>query len=124
MYSRVKLFGRPIHPMLVGFPLALYWAALLSFIFYAKTADFFWVRCGVAANLAALVMGALAGLSGFLDWILGVPSDTSARDTATWHFWLNLAAYLVFAFNGWIGSQLWGSAFAVDPTFPIILAAI
>ena len=39
MYSKAKLAGHPIHPMLVAFPIAFYTATVVTLIIYAATRD-------------------------------------------------------------------------------------
>jgi uncharacterized membrane protein len=34
MYSRLKIFGHPIHPMLVAYPIALYTSTLVAYLIY------------------------------------------------------------------------------------------
>jgi hypothetical protein len=47
MYSKVKLFGHPIHPMLVAYPIAFCTATLVAFIilpYRSRTLSFFLAR--------------------------------------------------------------------------------
>lgn len=99
MKSKIKIAGHPIHPMLVGFPVALYVAAMVCFIAYALGAESFWFRVGVYANLAGVVTAAVAAIPGFLDWLLAIPAGTPAKSTGVAHMGFNVAALLVFALN-------------------------
>ena len=65
MYSKIKLFGHPIHPMLVGFPVTLYTATLVSYLIYGASGDAFWFRVGLAANFAGVAMALLTAIPGF-----------------------------------------------------------
>jgi len=78
MCSKVKVFGHPIHPMLVAYPIALYTSTLVAYIIYAANKDPFFFKAAVAANLAGIVMAALTALPGFIDWAVGIPSSTLA----------------------------------------------
>ena len=40
MYSKIKIFGHPIHPMLVAYPIAFYTSTLVGFIIYGATSNF------------------------------------------------------------------------------------
>src|SRR5215472_1828261 len=66
MYSRLKILGHPIHPMLVAYPIALYSSTLVAYLIYIVGHDTFWFRVAVVVNIAAIVMAAVAALPGFL----------------------------------------------------------
>ena len=86
MYSKVKIAGHPLHPMLVGFPVTLYAVTLGCFTAYALGADVFWFRVGAYANLAGVILAAVAAIPGFIDWALGVPRAVPRRPPA-WRTW-------------------------------------
>ena len=50
LYSQLTLFGHPIHPMLIAYPIALYTATLVAFIIAAARGDTFWFRVAVVAS--------------------------------------------------------------------------
>ncbi|MCA1830679.1 MAG: hypothetical protein LC663_04100, partial [Actinobacteria bacterium] len=81
MYAKLKIFGHPIHPMLVAYPVAFYTATLVGFIIYGARSDVFWLRLTIALNVAGVGMAVLAALPGFLDWLLGIPKRTEASRT-------------------------------------------
>jgi uncharacterized membrane protein len=124
MYSKVKLFGHPIHAMLVGFPVTLYTATLLSYIAYQASGDIFWFRVGIAANVAGVVMALLTAIPGFLDWLLGIPGDAAAKGTGLRHMLLNVTALVVFAINAGLHLGYWNSLARPDATLAIILGVI
>lgn len=99
MYAKVKIAGHPLHPMLVGFPVALYTVAFACFLAYALGASPFWFRVAVYANLAGVIMAAVAAVPGLVDWMFGIPSGTPAKATGLMHMAANVAALLVFALN-------------------------
>src|SRR5205823_14339700 len=92
MYSRIKLFGHPIHAMLVGFPVTLYTAALVTYVIAQASGDAFWFRMGIAANVAGVVMALVTAIPGFLDWLLGIPTASPAKGTGLAHMLLNVSA--------------------------------
>ncbi|MBO9684511.1 MAG: DUF2231 domain-containing protein [Flavisolibacter sp.] len=98
MYSKVKIFGHPVHPMLVAFPITLYTAAMVCYIVYNNNADMFWFKAGLAANIAGVCMAVLAALPGFIDW-LNIPSDTKPKRTGVTHLVFNVLALALFAIN-------------------------
>lgn len=110
MYSKVKIMGHPVHPMLVTFPIAFYTSTLLAFLVYAFSGDSFWFRVGIAANVAGVVMAAVAGTFGFLDWRLGIPSGSEAKRTGVKHMILNGAASILFLVTLALNIGEWSSA--------------
>src|SRR5215216_2158477 len=115
MYSHIKLFGHPIHPMLVGFPVTLYTATLVAYLIYASSQDPFWFRVGLAANIAGVGMALITAIPGFLDWLTSIPSDHPAKSTGLTHMLLNVSALIVFAINAWLHWGYWNTA-APSPT--------
>lgn len=145
MESKTKLFGHPVHPMLVVFPLGLLATAVIFDIIYMTggnpaftTASFYMIAAGVIGGL-------LAALFGFIDW-LALPSNSRAKTIGGWHgignvvivalfgiSWLlrrdnpnfipdGLASILSFAgvamalVTGWLGGELiYRLGVAVDP---------
>jgi len=112
MYSKVKVAGHPLHPMLVGFPVAMYVAALVCFAAAQYGADLIWFRIGVYANVAGVCTALVAAIPGFIDWAFGVPAGTPAKSTGMLHMLANVAALLVFAVNAYL---IWGERFATNP---------
>lgn len=99
MYSKLKLFGHPIHPMLVSFPIAMYTATLVAYVIYAIVGDIFWFHLAFVANVAGVLMALLTAIPGFLDWLIGIPGGIPAKSVGLRHMLLNVVALLVFAIN-------------------------
>ncbi len=99
MYSKVKIAGHPLHPMLVGFPVALCVVTLACFLAHALGAGPFWFRAGVYANLWAVILAAVAALPGFVDWAFGIPNGTPAKATGLTHMVVNVVSLLLFLVN-------------------------
>jgi uncharacterized membrane protein len=123
MYSKAKIFGHPIHPMLVGFPVAFYAATLVAFIAYGAGGDLFWFRLGVVANAAAVIMAAVAAVPGFIDWAFGIPGGTRAKSTGLKHMLLNVSALVLFAINLGIYAGQWNEVLP-SATTGVILSAL
>jgi len=88
--------GRPLHPMLVHFPLALYPASLLFDGLSHVAADGNpWVRGAFTLIVAGLAVSALAAVTGFADYLL-VESGTRIWKLATTHLTVMLVASVVF----------------------------
>jgi uncharacterized membrane protein len=96
MESRAKLFGHPVHPMLIVLPLGLLSAAVVFDIVYLITgsdvfsAVAFW-------NIAAGIVGGLtAALFGAWDW-LHIPRGTRAKRIGLWHGGGNVVVVALFS---------------------------
>jgi uncharacterized membrane protein len=124
MHSRAKILGHPIHPMLVGYPVALYTATLVAFVIYARNADVFWFKFAVAANLAAVGLAVLTALPGFVDWAFGIPRGTQAKRTGMMHAGLNVIALGLFGADLGVHVHRWASAAPGGATSGIILGAL
>ena len=119
MEARAKLFGHPIHQMLIVFPLGL---LATSFFF-----DIAWLATkrpglGVAAFwmiFAGVIGGLVAAVFGLIDW-LAIPRATRAWAIGLWHGGGNVVVVLLF-----IGSWLLrrGTA-SVPPMAAIVLSLI
>jgi uncharacterized membrane protein len=110
MYSKAKLMGHPIHPMLVGFPVTFYTSTLIAFIVYASSLDRFWFTAGVVLNWAGVAMAALAAVPGLVDWTTGIPRRSGAKKTGLIHMALNVCALVAFVVNGVMLLDRWNEA--------------
>lgn len=96
MESRVKLFGHPIHPMLIVFPLGLLATAVIFDLLYLifgnrllPTASYYMIAAGILGGL-------LAAIFGFIDW-LALPNGTRAKSIGLWHGLGNVLIVGLFA---------------------------
>ena len=98
MESKVKLFGHPVHPMLIVLPLGLLSAAVVFDVVRLVTDDptfnavAFWnIATGVVGGLLAAVFGAW-------DWT-HIPSDTRAKRIGAMHGGGNVVVVTLFAIS-------------------------
>ena len=96
MESKTKLFGHPIHPMLVVFPLGLLASAVLFDILYLTTANPAFPTVSFYMIAVGVIGGLLAAIFGFIDW-LGLPSNSRARNLGAWHGIGNFVIVVMFA---------------------------
>ncbi|HEY3475107.1 MAG TPA: DUF2231 domain-containing protein [Anaerolineales bacterium] len=96
MESRVKLFGHPVHPMLIVFPLGLLATAVIFDILYLifnnrlfPTASYYMIAAGILGGL-------LAAIFGFIDW-LALPNGSRAKNIGLWHGIGNVVIVGLFA---------------------------
>lgn len=95
--STAAIKGHPLHPAVVGFPIAFLTAAVVTDISYITTRDEFWSRASLWLLGAGIVMGLVAALLGFTDF--ATIRRVREHKTAWWHMGLNVAAMLLSAIN-------------------------
>jgi uncharacterized membrane protein len=117
MYSKVKLAGHPVHPMLIAFPVAFYTATVVCYLVYNSNQDLFWFKVAYVANIAGVVMAVVAALPGFIDW-LNIPSGKKAKRTGMFHMVSNVVALLLFAICFFLQKDKW------DETAPAVGSAV
>ena len=113
MESRVKLFGHPIHPMLIVFPLGLLGMAVIFDIVNLVTGNGYWSEISDWMMAAGVVTGLVAAPFGLVDW-LAIPSGTRAKRIGAIHGVGNVVVVLLFALS-------WYTRMA-DPRTPSMVA--
>jgi uncharacterized membrane protein len=123
VYSKVKIAGHPVHPMLVAFPVAFYTGTLVAFAVYAANGHLFWLNLAIALSVAGVGMAVLAALVGLTDWALGIPRDSGAKTTGLLHAGLNVIAlgFFLAATASYVTD--WNGP-AVSATLGVVLSAI
>ncbi len=118
MESRVKVFGHPVHPMLIVFPAGLFTSTVIMDILYLifhnpvlPTVAFYMMIIGVVGGLLAAVFG-------FIDWS-GLPSNSRARNIGAMHGLGNFVIVILFA-TSWFLRR--GSANFIPSTLALILS--
>ena len=112
MESRAKLFGHPIHQMLIVFPLGVL-AMALVFDLIARfagwpdlhRASYYMIAAGVISGLAAAVFG-------LIDF-LAIPRGTRARRIGAFHGVGNVVVVALFALSWFLRRE--------DPAHPAVL---
>jgi uncharacterized membrane protein len=91
----MRLWGHPVHPMLVHFPIAFWTVATLAYV--ADAADMGEVAAAVAkySNGAGLIMAMLAMVAGLLE-LSSIESRSKTMQVATWHMMVMATAWLCF----------------------------
>lgn len=93
--STASIFGHPIHPMLIPFPIAFLVGALATDLAYWYTLSFFWARVSIWLTGAGFVMGLLAAAPGLIDFFT---IDRARHHSSGWIHFIGNAAVLVLAF--------------------------
>jgi uncharacterized membrane protein len=100
MESRAKLFGHPIHQMLVVFPFGLLVMAAVFDLIALGTGRAYWSEIAYWMIAAGVVTGLMAAPFGLIDW-MAIPWNTRAKRIGAVHGLGNLAVVLLFA-GSWL----------------------
>ena len=122
MNSKANLGGRPIHPMLVGFPIVLFAATIVLELAHIGTHDASYYRAAMVANIAGVVMALLAAIPGAID-LFSLPAGSPARATGIRHALLNVLTVALFAISGGLLVGGW-TATTLDAHIPVALGMI
>jgi uncharacterized membrane protein len=133
--STASIAGHPIHPMLIPFPIAFLVTAFATDLAFWLTQDVIWATASMWLLGGGVVMGLLAALFGFTDflgdvrirnlnaawqhmmgnlvavvlalinWLIRYTAGAAAG-VLPWGIWLSLAVVLLLLFNGWKGWEM------------------
>jgi len=96
MESRAKVFGHPIHQMLIVFPLGLLVTSMIfDGIHYFGRHNPTWSGVSYWMIVAGLIGGVAAAVPGLIDWV-AVPSGTRAKAVGLWHGVGNVVVLALF----------------------------
>lgn len=129
MYSKVKIGGHPVHPMLVAFPIACYVGTLVGFAVYTANSGIFWLNLAIALAVVGAGSALVAALAGFVDWAFGIPRDSKAKLVGLAHMLLNVTAVGLIAaaageyFPNWNGPNT-GSALGLGLSSAAVLLTL
>jgi uncharacterized membrane protein len=98
MDSRAKLFGHPIHQMLIVFPLGLLAMAIIFDVITLASGDGYWSETAYAMIAAGVITGLIAAPFGLIDW-LAIPAGTRAKRIGALHGLGNVVVVLLFAMS-------------------------
>jgi uncharacterized membrane protein len=118
MESRAKLFGHPIHQMLIVFPLGLLGMAVVFDLLAIAIHQGYWSEIAYWMIAAGIVTGLAAAPFGLIDWV-AIPSRTRAKRIGALHGLGNVVVLLLFAASWWMRSTAPSdpSAFALTLSF-------
>lgn len=110
MRARFRVFGHPVHPMLVMFPVALFPLLLIAdALYFAGVADWgpdmpsvLW-DAGLYLAIAGLAATALAIVPGLVD-LSAIPNASRAHRTALIHMTVGFALLALYGVAVWLRS--------------------
>lgn len=129
MYSKARIAGHPIHPMIVAFPIAFYTATVATLLAYVGTHEAFWYRVAMVANIAGIVTALIAVIPGAID-LFALPAGSRARATGLRHAAFNLLATGLFAvtavllYRAWTHRVMVDGEYVFDATIPLAMSVV
>jgi uncharacterized membrane protein len=129
MYSKARVAGHPMHPMLVAFPIAFYTATVATLLAYIGTLEAFWFRVAMVANIAGIVTAVIAAIPGVID-LLALPRESRARATGLKHAGFNLLATALFVVTAVVVYSTWrervmvDGEYVFDATLPLAMSVV
>lgn len=119
MRAKARIFGHPIHQMLIVFPLGLLGASLAFDLIYLGTRNAQFAVVSYWLIAAGIIMGLVAAVFGLIDW-LAIPPRTRAKRIGMVHGLGNVVVVGLFV-AGWLLRRS-------DPSLPtggeIVLSAL
>lgn len=115
MESKARLFGHPVHQMLVVFPLGLLGASVVFDLIALGSGHTLMAVVAQYLILGGLVGGLLAAPFGTIDW-LAIPAGTRAKSVGALHAGGNVVVLVLFAASAWLRHD--------NPAAPPLLALL
>ncbi|MDQ3802788.1 MAG: DUF2231 domain-containing protein [Acidobacteriota bacterium] len=123
MASPASFNGHPIHPMLIPFPLALWFSSFVADVIYLWRGNPIWKDwIAFYTLLGGTIMAAVAAVPGFLDWLS--LKDRDVVRIANWHARLNVIALVVFAASFYLRTTSGASLVGGSYTIPFVLSVV
>lgn len=97
MRSKAQIKGHPIHPMLVGFPIAFFIGTLIFDIFGYVYDRIDLLTTAYYLEAAGIVTALIAAIPGIIDYFFTVPPKSSGKKRATQHGLINISVVIIFA---------------------------
>jgi uncharacterized membrane protein len=129
MYSKARVAGHPIHPMIVVFPIALFTAMVASLLVFVGTRDTFWYRAAMTAGTAGVSMAVLGAIPGAID-LVSLPKGSRARATGMKYASFALLIVGIFAastalmYRNWIAKTMIDGAWDLEATVPLAIGVV
>jgi uncharacterized membrane protein len=96
MYSRARIAGHPVHPMLVALPIGLYVTTVGALVAHVATGDAFYYRAAALASTTGVIAALVTAIPGAID-LFSLARGSRARVVGMKHASLALLATGLFA---------------------------
>lgn len=129
MLAKARIAGNAVHPMLVGFPIALFAATIGLLLAFIGTHDAFYYRAAMIADIAGVCAALAATIPGAIDAV-ALPKGSRSRSVAVQHGLYAALSMALFAlsgallFHGWTDRTMVEGAYALDATIPLAIGVI
>ena len=100
MKAKERLFGHPIHQMLIVFPLGLLATSLFFDIAHLSSGNPPWATIAYYLIVVGIISGLIAAVFGLIDW-LAIPRGTRAKRIGLLHGGGNVVVVLLFV-GSWL----------------------
>src|SRR5215471_17459787 len=97
MKTPASIYGHPIHPMLVVFPIGLWVSSVISDLIFLFGRSLLWNRLAFYAMAGGLIGALLAAIPGLIDMFS--IRDPKIGEVAWNHMVVNIVTFVVFALN-------------------------
>ena len=129
MYSKARLAGHPIHPMIVPFPIAFYTSTVAMLLAYVGTQEAFWYRVAMVANIAGIITAAIAVIPGAID-LWSLPNPSRARTIGLKHAGFQGLATGLFVvtslllYRSWTHRMIVDGEYVFEATIPLAMSVV
>jgi len=123
MASPASIAKHPLHPMLIPFPIALWFFSLIADVIYLWRGNLVW-RDWIAfyTLLGGIIGAAVAAVPGLVDWLS--ITDGEVKKIANWHARLNVIALLVFAASFYLRTTGGAALVSGSYSIPVLLSVL
>jgi uncharacterized membrane protein len=123
MASRASIGGHPVHPMIIPFPIALWFFSLVSDVIYLWRGNPIWRDYIAFYTLLGGIIGAVvAAVLGLVDWLS--LKDREVIKIANWHARINVSALLIFAASFYLRTTSGAGIVSGSYTIPVALSVL
>jgi uncharacterized membrane protein len=120
----MKIFGHPIHPLMIHFSTALLPMDVVMSFLYKATGKTMYYHCGYFCLLGAVLMGIPAIITGLLELPRLVHAHKQAVAAALYHGFLNSFIILVFGIFLWKSMKIFPAPVPVTFSLCVIKAVL
>ncbi|HEX2608272.1 MAG TPA: DUF2231 domain-containing protein [Flavisolibacter sp.] len=96
MKSKASIKSHPIHPILVGFPIAFFTGTLAAHVAGWYLNKPVCLEIARHLNLAGVIMAVITAIPGLIDYIYTVPPKSSGKKRAAQHGMMNTTVLILF----------------------------